>query len=543
MKWTDVATEFEARLAPASLLSPCVQRSSAGLRIRDRASAQAREYVLGSRARVVVIAVGKGVVGATAAVLRKLPGVVTRGCVVTKQPVASSPEHEIDTSTQLGALTGLAQEDLASLNSAHVTIHLGGHPVPTNESRAACRALCQTLEGLGPDDLVICVLGGGASALICGIEDDEAFAAYRELTHRLMTSGADIIALNTVRSALDPIKAGGLRAQIGPARLITLLLSDVPEGADAWIGSAPTLKMERPGRSQVNEVLSHFSADLQRLTAALTDDAKRPQARPSMADDVADGASSASAAWTVPAAVQDGIHTIASNRDALMMLAEILAQADQALFVAEPRADGNAREHAARLHAAMQEARKQHVHEDRKPAGNAEGGARVHWLIGGELTTRRDGASVSEGARGGRLCELVLAMAQHLDGDPDASFFALASDGDDGNSGLSGCGVDGQSWRRAESDGLDPSRALQHGDAGRVLAAIGAGCWATCERANLNDVWVLSFAVPYVPSTSQVALQRLLNEAVQPDATGDQAPDPRLRGNRDVARGAASRPG
>src|SRR5713101_3796142 len=115
------------------------------------------------------------------------------------------------------------------------------HPVPDDKGRAAAGRMLDKVKGLRPDDLVLCLISGGASALLALPAPGLSLADKQEVNRALLKSGANIGEMNTVRKHLSAIKGGRLAAAAAPARVVTLAISDVPGDDPAVIGSGPTV--------------------------------------------------------------------------------------------------------------------------------------------------------------------------------------------------------------------------------------------------------------------------------------------------------------
>jgi len=182
---------------------------------QTRAVLQSHEAFACVRGRVTILAAGKAALSMTRAAL----------------DVIAAPKRG-------PVITVTNYENATALDGARV---LGaGHPVPDKAGESAARAIEQAALDAGGDDLVICLISGGASALLpaprAGLSLDDKMA----VTDLLLRSGADISEVNTVRKALSRLKGGGLARAIAPARCLSLILSDVPGDNIAVIASGPT---------------------------------------------------------------------------------------------------------------------------------------------------------------------------------------------------------------------------------------------------------------------------------------------------------------
>ncbi|HRO16151.1 MAG TPA: glycerate-2-kinase family protein, partial [Paracoccus sp. (in: a-proteobacteria)] len=115
------------------------------------------------------------------------------------------------------------------------------HPVPDAAGAAATRRMLDLLHGLGPDDFVLALISGGASALLEAPAEGVSLADQQAMNQRLLDSGAPIDRMNTLRKHLSGVKGGQLAAAAYPARMLALMISDVPGDDPAMIGSGPTV--------------------------------------------------------------------------------------------------------------------------------------------------------------------------------------------------------------------------------------------------------------------------------------------------------------
>lgn len=322
------------------------------------------------------------------------------------------------------------------------------HPVPDTRSLAAGAALLALVERSAPDDTVLALLSGGASALaeLPAAGGRGAIpAAFAELTatvRHVMAAGAPIDEINAVRGALSAIKAGQL-ALASAAPVVTLAVSDVIGDPLAVIGSGPTIGpwLARPGV----EVDDGRVAVWQRARAVLArlgvpapavlerEPPRRRVVRSDHAELIAPMASAAHAA-----------------------IAALAARGVAARLIAAPVA-GDVEDVARRLVAELAAA----------PAG----GPIVAW---GEPTVRVPAAA----GAGGRAQQLALILARHLRGTPCAAF-VVGTDGVDGpppadRPSPAGAWVDGATWDAIAAAGVDPAAALAACDAGSALAAVAA---------------------------------------------------------------------
>ncbi len=325
---------------------------------------------------------------------------------------------------------------------AHVEVHRAAHPLPDARSVAAAERVLRAVIS-EPGDLVVALVSGGASALLCapyGITLDEK----RALLQALLYSGADIRALNTVRRHLSRIKGGGLARAAAPARVHTLLLSDVIGGAAHDIGSGPTVA-DPTTCDDARAVLGKYAASFANL--ALHESLKPGDAAAaSLHADVL--LAPEDLALAVAAALRaEGFdtHVLPPSGDDVVELADAYARLAQSL---------------------------------------APGAALVRAAEPTVVVTRADGG------RGGRSSHLAALVAGSLP--YGVAFLAGASDGVDGNSSAAGAVVDNASFARAAAlDALARfATADLHAAHGTGIGLLGPGP----TGINLADVHVLARA-------------------------------------------------
>ena len=341
----------------------------------------------------------------------------------------------------------------------HVRALVASHPVPDASSVAATEEVLALARGAGADTLVLVLLSGGASALLCAPADGLTLADKQTVTRALLDAGADIAAFNTVRKHCSRVKGGGLaRAAAGAAGCWTLVLSDVVGDDLATIASGPT----------VGDPTTFADA-----RAALARYGVVPP--PAVAERLRRGAAGA-----IPETPKPGdplfarIHTrlIGGNADALGALADEARRRGYAVVVRPDPLLGDAAAAGAELAAAM------------LAIEGAIGGGRVALVAGGETLV-----SAKAGGLGGRSQHLALAAAPALAGH-DAVLLAAGTDGIDGPTHAAGGCVDGETIARARAAGVDVAAALSATDSHRALAATGDLVVTGPTGTNVADVVV-----------------------------------------------------
>ncbi|MCR9243835.1 MAG: DUF4147 domain-containing protein [bacterium] len=340
----------------------------------------------------------------------------------------------------------------------------GGHPLPDRGSLTAGARALELARGVGRDEIVLCLLSGGGSAM-CELPADPAvtLAELRTFHERLVGCGAPIVAMNTVRRWLSACKGGRLALAAGNAlALHTLAISDVPDDAAAALASGPTVP-EPSSIADCHAVIEEYG-----LRAAV----------PSRLRDRLDhGGLPAPLRGTDPIAQRSEFTVLASNRDARRVLqrhaeaAGLLVEVDQSVDD-EPydRAAGQLIEHLERMHSR---------HPERP----------VAILAGGELSVRLPAAP----GIGGRNQQFALECARRIAGRP-ITVLSAGTDGIDGTSPAAGAIVDGDTATAATAAGCDIENHLERCDAHPLLARLDATVATGPTGQNLRDLRLLVHA-------------------------------------------------
>lgn len=429
-----------AAVDPAAAIERAVEASTDGLRIGTQV------LPLAPRAGIWCVAIGKAAAIMAAALVRRVPATRLRGGVV----VAKHAPRRAD-----GPAQGVGASRVDLVGSLPVV--LGAHPIPDARSEAAGRAVLDVLARVQPQDVVIVALSGGASSLMVAPKPGLALDDLRELGLALLESGAPIEDVNAVRKALDRLKGGGLLRHAAPARVATLVLSDVVDAPLHVVGSGPTLP-DPSGRAAARAVL-------ERWKIAAPPAVQRALARDD--DDLEDTSAS-------DASDRGPVVELASNTTAVEA-AITVARAEGWQIVRAPTLRGEAREQGRALAATLRSLR-----------------PTVSTLLvaGGETTVTLRGRG-----HGGRNQTLALAAMLELHESPGTTLVTLATDGEDGPTDAAGAVVDGASLARARALGLDPARSLDDDDAYPVFDALGDLLRIGPTGTNVCDL-VLALARP-----------------------------------------------
>lgn len=425
-----------------------VQLRAAALRAVDPAVAVQRFFRdagTASRpgARLYLVAAGKAAPAMAQAAGAALGAALVAGVVVTKY----------------GHTAGYALP-------ASVRVYEGGHPLPDRAGQRGAEALEALVRSLTPEEGLLALLSGGASALLPLPAPGISLPALQATTDLLLRAGAPIQDLNMVRKHLSRLKGGQL-ARLSRAPITALLLSDVVGDSLEVIASGPTAP-DPTTYAEAWQVLARYGL-LARVPRSV-----RAYLRAGMAGRRPETPKPGDACF---ARVQN--HIVASNRQAAQAAVEEAARLGYRAALLTTALEGEARE-AAQAIAAM--ARSVRLYGDPLPPP-----ACLVW--GGETTV-----TVRGGGRGGRNQELALAASVALAGLPDVALMALATDGSDGPTDAAGAWVDGDTAARARALGLDPQVALAENDSYPFLDAVGALLRTGPTGTNVNDLVVLLVA-------------------------------------------------
>ena len=329
-----------------------------------------------------------------------------------------------------------------------------GHPVPDANSIASAQLAMQLCRHAGPDDLVLCLLSGGASALWSAPVDGVTFADKQALTRQLLKSGAPISEMNCIRKHLSLIKGGGLAAGVHPARLITLAISDVPGDNPDAIGSGPTVA-DPTTLSDARDIIQRYgitpSDDIQRALADSKNETLKPgDTKLNHSDYV----------------------LVAAPKASLQAGADIAKAAGYQVEMLGDALEGEARD-VGKAHAKMAlEAKTK--------------GAPIALLSGGEFTV-----TVTGNGRGGPNQEYALGLAIGLAGAGGISALAGDTDGIDGGSGdaddPAGAIVTPKTAQQAEAANLNAAAFLDNNDSTAFFQKIGDLLQCGPTQTNVND--------------------------------------------------------
>jgi hydroxypyruvate reductase len=338
----------------------------------------------------------------------------------------------------------------------HIRVLEAAHPVPDEAGLAASDALFDAVAGLGPDDLVVALICGGGSALLAAPAAGLSLADEVDLNRALLASGAPIGAMNAIRKQVSRIKGGRLAAAAYPARVVSLIVSDVPGDDPAQVASGPTVP-DAVGRAEALQAVRDHNITLPARIARHLEDAPEDAPRP---DD--------------PRFAPNLVQIIASASRSLEAAADVARAAGIEAVILSDAIEGEARE-VARMHGALA----REVARRGRPFP-----APVVMLSGGETTvTIRDTFG-----RGGRNSEFMLSLAIDIRGCDGIIALAADTDGIDGSEDNAGAFADGQTVARMRAAGLDPAAMLSAHDAWTAFAAVDQLFVTGPTGTNVNDL-------------------------------------------------------
>jgi hydroxypyruvate reductase len=395
-----------------------------------------RERVdLASVRQIVAVGLGKAGAPMAAAVEEILGDRIARGVVVTKYG------HVQPTKT--------------------IRIHEAGHPVPDDAGIAGAQAVLDHVAGLGPDDVVLVLISGGGSALTPAPVTGITLAEKQALTKALLACGADIREMNTLRKHISRIKGGQLARAAAPARVFTLILSDIVGDPLDAIASGPTVPDPRTYTDALaildkyrirQDIPASIRAHLEAGATGKVPETPKP-------DD--------------PLFARVKSVMVASNIQALEAAkAEAQRLGFQAMILSS-FVEGETRE-IARMHAALALEVRASGHPCRPP---------VCLITGGETTVTLKGKG-----KGGRNQEFALAAALDVAGLPGVVILSAGTDGTDGPTDAAGALADGDTVARAMAAGLSPRTALDGNDAYPFFQRLGDLLITGPTRTNVMDV-------------------------------------------------------
>lgn len=418
--------------AVTRILCAAIQAVEPGLAVRRFVHREGKclfvnqqKYLLDTIGRIRILGLGKASYAMTLPLIDLLSDLSPRGLLIPKQ-------------TPVQPLSGF-------------DIQPGGHPVPDSDSLRAGGKALELAGGLSEDDLLICLISGGGSALMTAPHAGVSLADLRELTSELLACGARVDEINTLRRHLDRLKGGGLARSTFPAQIVSLILSDVVDNSLESIASGPTAP-DPSTRVDALDVLEKY--DLVKKVSGAILNALETNPETSKPGD------------RLFERVQNFV--VGSNA---LAVESALSQARSEGF--HPYSLGNNWQGEAREIGRELSQRLRHASEPRP----------FCLIAGGETTVTLRGRG-----RGGRNQELALAAVRELADLRNVLFITLATDGEDGPTDAAGAVVTGETLERGLNLGLSPEAFLNDSDSHGYFSALNDLLKPGLTGTNVNDL-------------------------------------------------------
>ena len=373
------------------------------------------------RSRTVVVGAGKGAAQLAQAVEQAWDGPLS-GVVVTRYGYGAA--------------------------CSQIEIIEASHPVPDAAGLVAAERLLAAVSGLGPDDLVIALITGGGSALLPCPPEGVTLADEIAMNEALLASGAPISAMNVLRKHVSGIKGGRLALAAAPAKVVSLIVSDIPGDNPAFVASGPTV----PDGALVSDALAIAAQYNLALPASILAHLNSKAAMAPQPDDLT--------------FARNHVHIIASAKVSLQAAKQRAEAQGIRAEILSDALEGEARE-IAKMHAAMAKYRK----------------GPLVLLSGGELTVTLKGRG-----KGGPNSEFLLALAKEIESTSHIHALSADTDGIDGSEDNAGGFADGSTLKRIRQAGGNPATLLANNDAWSALNLASDLLVTGPTGTNVNDL-------------------------------------------------------
>ncbi len=334
------------------------------------------------------------------------------------------------------------------------------HPVPDAAGLAASQRILQAVQGLTADDLVLCLISGGGSALLTLPAEGLTLEDKQRINKALLNSGANIGEMNCVRKHLSRIKGGRLAAACAPARVVTLTISDVPGDDPSVIASGPTVP-DATTCADALAILRRYAIEVPAPLLAALEQGALETPKPGS-----------------PIFAGHGVNMIATPQQSLEAAAAAARAAGLNAYILSDEMEGESRE-VGKVHAALARAVAQRGQPFEKPCVILSGGETT-------VTVRPVPAGQTRG-KGGRAGEFCLGLALALQGQPGVWALAADTDGIDGMEENAGAWVEPGTLARAQALGMKVDRYLDRNDAYGYFQPLGDLVVTGPTHTNVND--------------------------------------------------------
>lgn len=328
------------------------------------------------------------------------------------------------------------------------------HPVPDEAGKRAAGRILEMVQGLTENDLVLCLISGGGSSLLALPAADISLEQKQALNKALLKSGAAISEMNCVRKHLSAIKGGRLALACAPARVVTLLISDVPGDDPGVIASGPTFT-DATTCADALAILRRYAIEIPANVLKHLESGEGETPKPGD-----------------PRFARNSHHVIATAQDALEAAADVARAAGITPHIFSDELEGESRD-VALVHAAIARQVVRHGQPFQRPCV---------LLSGGETTVTVHGKG-----RGGRNAEFLLSLAVALDGTPGISAIACDTDGIDGSEDNAGAIYAPDSMQRASQLHMRAAAMLDNNDGYGFFSTLGDLVVSGPTRTNVND--------------------------------------------------------
>ena len=337
---------------------------------------------------------------------------------------------------------------------SRIEIIEASHPIPDAAGLAAAQRILETVSDLTADDTVLCLISGGGSSLLVLPIDTITLEDKQSVNRELLKSGATISEMNTIRRHLSAIKGGRLAAACHPARVVTLLISDVPGDNPCDIASGPTVG-DASSCADALDIVRRYGVELPANVREVLESGRGESVKP---DD--------------PRLKNIETHLIATPQMALEAAAKVAQSAGITAHILGDAIEGEARDVGKVLAGvALQVAKR-----------GQPFAAPCVLLSGGETTVTIRGAG-----RGGRNVEFLLALGVALDGAAGIHALAGDTDGVDGQEEIAGAYLAPDTLQRAWAKGIRPRDSLANNDGHGFFGALGDAIVTGPTLTNVND--------------------------------------------------------
>ena len=334
------------------------------------------------------------------------------------------------------------------------------HPVPDAAGLQAAQRILAMARGLSADDLVLCLISGGGSALLTLPAEGLTLEDKQRINRELLESGANITEMNCVRKHLSRIKGGRLAAACAPAKVVTLTISDVPGDDPSVIASGPTVP-DATTCAEAVAILARYRIDVPAAIMSSLEQGALETPKPG--DAIFNG---------------HEVRMIATPRQSLEAAAQLARDAGIEAHILSDEMEGESRE-VGKVHAALARSVARNGEPFKRPCVILSGGETT-------VTVKKQLLGTPRG-RGGRAGEFCLGLAQALQGQGNVWALAADTDGIDGVEDNAGAFVAPDTLARAQALGMKPGAYLDRNDAYGWYEALGDLVVTGPTHTNVND--------------------------------------------------------